>query len=146
VSGVGVVAAWRALPQAQNGAGKTKIAVYKDPTCGCCENWVKHMAASGFDPSVTNSGVPAIKTKYRVPARLQSCHTAVVDGLVIEGHVPAADVRKLLATKPKGVIGLTIPGMPASAPGMDIKPFQPYTVLAFDATGQTSVFARHDRA
>jgi hypothetical protein len=87
-----------------------------------------------------------IKARYNVPGKLQSCHTAVVSGLVVEGHVPVADIRQLLAQKPKGIIGITIPGMPASAPGMDGKPFQPYTVLAFDARGTTTTFAAHTRA
>jgi hypothetical protein len=126
---------------------KPALAVYKDPSCGCCQSWVQHMAANGFAPAVTDTAdMTAIKTRYKVPAALQSCHTAVVGSYVIEGHVPAADVKRLLAAKPKGIVGLTVPGMPASAPGMDGKPFQPYTVLTFDAAGATTPFARHDRA
>ena len=126
---------------------RTPIAVYKDPSCGCCHNWVDHLSASGFAPAVTDTpDMPAIKTKYKVTGRLQSCHTAVVGGYVIEGHVPAEDIRKLLAAKPKGIIGLTIPGMPQSAPGMDTKPFQPYTVLSFDDKGNTAIFAKHTAA
>ena len=124
------------------------IAVYKDKNCGCCHLWVEHMAANGFAPAVTDTtDMPSIRARYKVPAKLESCHTAFVGGTyVIEGHVPAADVKRLLATKPAGIVGLTIPGMPQSAPGMDVKPFQPYTVLTFDSTGKTTVFAKHDKA
>jgi hypothetical protein len=86
-----------------------------------------------------------VHARYQVPRALQSCHTASVGGFVIEGHVPASDVRRLLAEKPKGILGLTIPGMPQSAPGMDGKPFQPYDVLTFDAKGQTTVYAKHTK-
>ena len=127
---------------------KIPISVYKDKNCGCCHLWVEHMAANGFAPAVTDtSDMAAIKTRYKVPSKLESCHTAFVGGTyVIEGHVPAADVKRLLATKPAGIVGLTIPGMPQSAPGMDVKPFQPYTVLTFDAAGKTAVFAAHTKA
>ncbi len=125
---------------------KTPIVVYKDPSCGCCGNWIKHMEANGFKVSVTDtSDVVGIKKRYQVGKPLQSCHTAIVGGYVVEGHVPAGDVRRLLKEKPK-VIGLTIPGMPQSAPGMDVKPFQPYDVLSFDDAGKTAVFAKHTTA
>ena len=125
-------------------AAKIAIDVHKSPSCSCCQSWVNHMAANGFAPTVTNTNDMApIKAKYNVAQSLQSCHTSIVNGYVIEGHVPAADVKRLLAAKPAGVIGLTIPGMPQSAPGMDVMPFQPYTVLSFDAKGATTVFARH---
>jgi hypothetical protein len=125
-------------------AESTPLTVYKDPSCGCCEKWVAHMKANGFAPTVTNtSDVAGIKRQHRVPDALASCHTALVGGYVVEGHVPAADVQRLLAQKPKGIVGLTIPGMPSSAPGMDLTPFKPYTVLAFDAQGKTTVFAEH---
>ena len=123
---------------------KVPIAVYKDPNCGCCEKWVAHMNANGFTVTVHNSKEMApIKKRYKVPVAVESCHTAVVGNYVVEGHVPAADVKTLLARKPAGFIGLAIPGMPASAPGMDVTPFQPYTVLSFDAAGKTAVYAQH---
>jgi hypothetical protein len=125
----------------------TPIAVYKDPNCGCCAKWVDHMKASGFTASVTEtSDMNAIKTRYHVSEGLRSCHTTIAGGYVIEGHVPAADVKRLLTQKPKGIAGLAIPGMPASAPGMDGTPFASYDVLAFDQTGKTSVFAKHAKA
>jgi hypothetical protein len=138
--GAALVAPARMLAQS-----KPSIVVYKDPLCGCCTKWVEHMVASGFVASVTDTNMMAIRLRYQIGERLQSCHTGIVGGYVIEGHVPASDVKKLLAAKPKGVKGLAIPGMPASAPGMDLLPFQPYTVLAFDEQGKTTVFARHDK-
>jgi hypothetical protein len=125
---------------------KIPMVVYKDPSCGCCHKWVQHMEANGFTASVTDtSNMNPIKTRYHVTDKLASCHTAVVGGYTIEGHVPAEDIKRLLAQKPK-ITGLAIPGMPASAPGMDATPFVPYTVLSFDEKGATAVFAKHDRA
>jgi hypothetical protein len=125
-------------------AQSTPLTVYKDPDCGCCEKWVAHMKANGFAPTVTNTrDVSNIKRQHGVPDALASCHTARVGGYIVEGHVPAADVKRLLTQQPKGVVGLTIPGMPSSAPGMDMTPFKPYTVLSFDAQGKTTVFAEH---
>jgi hypothetical protein len=125
-------------------AQSTPLVVYKDPDCGCCEKWVAHMKTNGFAPTVTNTrDIASIKRQHHVPDALASCHTALVAGYVVEGHVPAADVKRLLAQKPKGIVGLTIPGMPSSAPGMDMTPFKPYTVLSFDAQGKTMVFAEH---
>ena len=144
-AGLTAATGWSAVATGQT---RIPIAVYKDKNCGCCHLWVEHMAANGFAPAVTDAAdMRPIKARYKVPARLESCHTAFVGGAyVIEGHVPAADVKRLLTAKPAGIVGLTIPGMPPSAPGMDVKPFQPYTVLAFDATGKTTVFAKHDRS
>lgn len=139
----GVLAAGAGLGGQTRQAAKTPILVFKDPSCGCCSLWVDHMSANGFAPQVTDGDMTPVKKRYQVPRALESCHTAAVGGYVIEGHVPASDVRRLLADKPKDIIGLTIPGMPASAPGMDVKPFQPYEVLTFNAKGQTTVYARH---
>lgn len=142
-----VAAAVIVWPRFAAAQAKTPIVVYKDPNCGCCHKWVEHLTANGFEPSVTDtSRMAEIKARYKVGNDLQSCHTSVVGGYVIEGHVPAADIRKLLAGKPKGILGLTIPGMPASAPGMDMSPFQPYTVLSFDGAGKTAVFVEHARS
>jgi hypothetical protein len=124
---------------------KIPIRVYKDPSCGCCTKWVEHMTANGFVASVLAVEMAPIKKQYSVPSRLESCHTTIVGGYVVEGHVPADDVKKLLAAKPAGIIGLTIPGMPQSAPGMDVTPFQPYEVLTFDKDGKTTVYAKHTR-
>ena len=124
---------------------KIPIRVYKDPSCPCCSKWIEHMTANGFVASVIEGSMPPVKKQYNVPSRLESCHTTIVGGYVVEGHVPAGDVKKLLAAKPAGIIGLTIPGMPQSAPGMDVTPFQPYEVLTFDKDGKTTVYAKHTR-
>lgn len=142
---IGAVAAVVASPRLLAAQAKPSLVVYKDASCGCCQAWVEHMQSLGYQASVTNTEMASIKLKFKVPQKLQSCHTTLVGGYVIEGHVPASDVARLLANKPKGILGLTIPGMPASAPGMDQRPFRPYTVLTFDAQGVTTVFARHDK-
>ena len=119
------------------------MTVYKTPTCGCCTKWVNHLREQGFQVTAYDiSDLTPIKKKYGVPNALTACHTAIVDGYVIEGHVPAADVKRLLKERPK-VVGLTIPGMPQSAPGMDVTPHQPYEVLAFDVRGKTTVYAKY---
>jgi hypothetical protein len=118
-----------------------KVDVYKDPTCGCCSLWVTHMKMRGFDTTVTDvPDIAAVKTKYHVPNQLRSCHTALVGGYVIEGHVPATDVQRLLKQRPK-VVGLAVPGMPIGSPGMEGQNGRPYDVLTFDAAGKTTVFS-----
>ncbi len=142
----GVAAAF-GVPRLADAQAKPRLVVYKDPSCGCCQQWVVHMQANGYEAAVNNvTPMDPIKTQHKIPQKLQSCHTTLVGGYVIEGHVPASDVGRLLKEKPKGILGLTIPGMPQSAPGMDLKPFQPYVVLTFDAQGRTAEFARHDKA
>ena len=123
------------------------VTVYKDPTCGCCAKWVEHLRQHGFVTKVTETAnVNDVKTKSGVPRQARSCHTALVNGFVIEGHVPAADVQRLLKERPAGVIGLAVPGMPIGSPGMEVgAKVQPYDVMAFDKEGRTSVFASHGR-
>jgi hypothetical protein len=120
------------------------VQVYKTRTCGCCGKWVEHMTANGFDVKVTD--VPSTaeyRKKYGVPDRLMSCHTAAVDKYVVEGHVPAADVRRLLKTRPKAV-GITVPGMPIGSPGMEQGPRrEAYSVLLFDSDGTTTEFQKY---
>jgi hypothetical protein len=124
-------------------AGPTTITVYKTPTCGCCAKWVEHMKANGFAPTVHDlPELSAIKAKHGIPPDLQSCHTAIVDGYVVEGHVPADVVQKMLKDRPKAA-GIAVPGMPMGSPGMEqggVK--DPYDVLTFDAAGRTGVFAK----
>jgi len=128
-----------ATPRAKRPA--PSVTVYKSATCGCCSKWVDHMRANGFDVTATNvEDMAAVKQKYGVPDKAGSCHTSLVGGYVIEGHVPADVVKRLLAEKPK-LVGLATPGMPASAPGMDI-PGQPYTIVGFDKAGQLTVYER----
>lgn len=103
------------------------------------------MRGKGYRSTVLHVDLGPIKKQYHVAPNLQSCHTTLVDGYVVEGHIPEADIVRLLKERPKNVVGLTVPGMPASAPGMDQLPFQPYTVLTFDKAGQTTVWARHTK-
>jgi hypothetical protein len=122
-------------------AGAVEIVVYKTPTCGCCAKWADHLRANGF--SVKTNDLPdvsEIKRRYGIARQLSSCHTAIVEGYVIEGHVPADVIRRLLEVRPP-VVGLTVPGMPMGSPGMEASHSQPYEVLTFDADGKTEVFA-----
>ncbi|QIK95380.1 DUF411 domain-containing protein [Sphingomonas sp. HDW15A] len=120
------------------------MTVMKSPSCGCCGKWVEHVRAHGFDVKVVNvDDLMAVKKKAGIPDKLASCHTTIVGGYVVEGHVPAADIRKLLVQKPKAK-GIAVPGMPAGSPGMEAGGFkQPYQTLLIKADGSTSVFARH---
>lgn len=120
-----------------------EITVYRSPTCGCCLAWVDHLRANGFTVLVQESrDLAAIKLKLGVPGDLEACHTATVGGYVVEGHVPASDIRRLLESKPSAK-GVAVPGMPVGSPGMergDEK--EPYSVILFGDTGE-SVFATH---
>lgn len=119
-----------------------EVIVYKSPTCGCCSKWVDHMRASGFKVIAHDTNnMQAVKTKLGVPDAMASCHTSVVNGYVIEGHVPAADINRLLRDTPK-VGGLAVPGMVAGSPGMEGGRSDPYNVVTFGA-GASTVFARH---
>lgn len=121
------------------------ISVVRDPGCGCCLSWVAHLEQAGFKATVTEStDMESVKKKHGVPSSAGSCHTAVVDGFVIEGHVPAADIKRLLKERPK-VAGLAVPGMPLGSPGMEVPSgqVQPYDVVAFDTSGGTTVFVSH---
>ncbi len=118
-----------------------EVTVYKSPTCGCCRKWVEHLRAAGFSVTAHDtSDLDAVRARYGVPRKLVACHTAVVQGYVIEGHVPADLIARLLKERPK-VAGLAVPGMPASAPGMDMPSPARYDVLTFDRTGATSRYA-----
>jgi hypothetical protein len=119
------------------------IAVYKSPTCGCCAEWVVHLQQHGFDVKTENvADLRPIKSRYGVPRALHSCHTAVVGGYVVEGHVPADLIARLLRERP-AILGLAVPGMPTGSPGMEVPgaPAERYQVLTFDRTGKTGVFA-----
>jgi hypothetical protein len=120
------------------------VGVYKSPTCGCCESWVEHMRSAGFPVEVRAlEDLGAIKAEVGVPAGQGSCHTARVGDYFVEGHVPADDVKRLLAEKPD-VRGLTVPGMPLGSPGMEQGGVQEaYDVLVVARDGSTSVFAHH---
>jgi hypothetical protein len=121
------------------------VEVFKSPTCGCCGNWVEIMRKNGFAVHTTDlNDMTQIKKSRGVPADVQSCHTAVVNGYVIEGHVPPADVHRLLKEKP-AVVGIAVGGMPIGSPGME-SPYvkaEPYNVMSFDKSGAMRVFAKH---
>jgi hypothetical protein len=123
----------------------TPITIYKSRSCGCCAKWVDHIKAAGFDARVHDEeSMDRLKDELGVPQQVRSCHTALVGGFLIEGHVPAADIRNLLVRRPKAA-GLAVPGMPAGTPGM-AEPgsrISDFDVLAFQADGSTEVFAHH---
>jgi len=120
-------------------AGRTQAKVYKNPWCGCCTGWVEHLEANGFDVTVEESDdLAPIKTLLGVPAHLEACHTAVIEGYVVEGHVPALAIEQLLAARP-ALTGLAVPGMPMGSPGMEGDSSDAYDVIAFGPDGE-SVF------
>jgi hypothetical protein len=122
---------------------KPTITVYKDPNCGCCKNWIEHLRKHGFTVDAKDTpDMNTIKATLGVPGALTSCHTAVVDGYLIEGHVPASDIDRLLSARPK-VKGLAVPGMPSGSPGMEGGAKQHYQVVTFDKAGKTKVFASY---
>ena len=119
------------------------ITVYKDASCGCCKSWIEHLIKHGYRVDAKDSpDMTEIKRSLGVPEGLTACHTAVVNGYLIEGHVPAADIARLLKTKPK-VAGLAVPGMPMGSPGMEGPRTQHYQVLSFDKAGKTRIFASY---
>ena len=120
-----------------------EITVYKTPSCGCCKEWVSYLKTNGFNVTTHDlNSLDEIKAQHGVPAQLQSCHTAVVDGYVVEGHVPADDIWRLLTQRPK-VVGITAPGMPQQSPGMNSIEPHDYDVLSFDAEGKAALFSRY---
>jgi hypothetical protein len=132
------------LTTAGSRAAGPEITVYKTRTCGCCGKWVDHLKANGFEAVVKEVASTAdARKQYGVPDSLISCHTAVVNGYAVEGHVPAADIHKLLKQRPKAV-GLAVPGMPLGSPGMEQGDHkQAYSVLLFTKDGNTSAFTRY---
>lgn len=139
-------------PAAGNGAATAAVKpedlppvlVYKTATCGCCNGWVDHMRSAGFAVDARDTQeLNAIKVDAGVTPALASCHTALVDGYVVEGHVPAEIVERLLAERPD-IVGLSVPGMVEGSPGMEGPNPQPYQVVAFDRQGRTSVYAEID--
>ncbi|HYP14127.1 MAG TPA: DUF411 domain-containing protein [Bryobacteraceae bacterium] len=126
-------------------AAAPEVSVFKTRTCGCCAKWVDHMRANGFQVNVTDvPDTTAYRRKLGVPEGLDSCHTAVVGGYTLEGHVPSADVQRLLKTRPRKAKGLAVPGMPIGSPGMEQgERRQAYTVVMFDAAGKSSQFQQY---
>ena len=124
-------------------ARRDEVVVYKSPSCGCCSKWVDYLRKQGFTVVTHDtSGMSAVKAELGVPDAMSSCHTATVGGYVIEGHVPAADIERLLREHPK-VIGLSVPGMVTGSPGMEGGTPEHYKVMMFGAKGTTTVFSAY---
>jgi len=122
------------------------MTIYLSPTCGCCEGWVEHIATKGFEVTLEHrENMTPVKTEFGVRPEHSSCHTAIVNGYVVEGHVPGDVVRRFLAEAP-AVRGLTVPGMPIGSPGMEVgDAIEPYDVLTFTSEGRTQVYSREGR-
>ena len=127
-------------------AAPAAVEVWKAPTCGCCKDWIVHLEANGFKVQVHDSGNTAARARLGIPMRLGSCHTALVDGYAIEGHVPAREIRRLLAERP-GAVGLAVPGMPIGSPGMDGPAYgarkDAYDVLLVRKDGSTTSYQHY---
>lgn len=126
-------------------AGAQEIKVHLSPTCGCCKAWVRHLEQAGFTPRIVESGdMAAVKRGLSVPEKVQSCHTAVVEGYFLEGHIPASDIRRLLKDKP-AALGLAVPDMPVGSPGMEVPNVaaDTFETLLVGAGGQTVVYGKH---
>jgi hypothetical protein len=127
---------------ASNNGDLIPIKVYKDPQCGCCKEWVKNLEANGFKVETMDMpDLSMIKEKYAVKPEIQACHTAIVGGYVVEGHVPADLIKQMLKEKP-AIAGLAVPGMPQGSPGMEGATKERYNVLTFDRAGRTTVYAQ----
>lgn len=138
VTAVGIVTAC----QEARGGPAPVMEVTKDPGCGCCDKWAEHFRTAGFTVNVKEDAERrAHKARLGIPAEFQTCHTGIVEGYVVDGHVPADLVRKMLAEKP-AIRGLAVPGMPIGSPGMEGPNPQPYDVIAFTKDGQKTVYAR----
>ena len=126
-------------------SGVTAMTVYRSPSCGCCGVWVDHAKKHGFKiEDIKTEEMDAIKQTHNVPAELASCHTAIIDGYVMEGHIPADDIKRFLAEKPDNLIGLAVPGMPIGTPGMEARDIkQPFQVLAFNDKGEVEIFREY---
>lgn len=132
----------------QMDASSETLVVYKTESCGCCEKWVDHMEQAGFETEVHNVSqeeMSAMKTANGIGRDLASCHTAQIAGYLVEGHVPAEDLQRLLKEKPADVKGIAVPGMPIGSPGMEMegKPADEYEVVTFDEAGEQTVYAYH---
>lgn len=140
-AGVALIPSW-ALGQAL-AAAATRVEVWKGPTCGCCNDWIKHLQANGFQVEAHDTGNTEARARLGLPIRYGSCHTARVDGYVVEGHVPAREIRRLLAQRPPAV-GLAVPAMPVGSPGMDGPEYRgrkdPYDVLLVHRDGSSSIY------
>jgi hypothetical protein len=136
------IPALAALPASFGVRASAPVHVHKAAGCGCCNLWIDHLRANGFAVTADDRGNAAVRAKVGIPSKLGSCHTAIVAGYAIEGHVPAADIKRLLAERPKA-IGLAVPGMPIGSPGMEMGDRRDaYDVLLVRHDGSTAVFAK----
>jgi hypothetical protein len=117
------------------------VTVHRSPTCSCCEKWVSHLKANNFNVTdIVTDDMQSVKNKFGVRAEMASCHTAIINGYVVEGHVPANDIKQLLKTKPS-IVGISVPGMPTGTPGMEMGDKKDaYDVVSFDEKNQAKVF------
>lgn len=120
------------------------ILVYKTATCGCCNGWIDHLREAGFQVEARDvRDLMSVKLDAGVPTQLSSCHTGLIDGYTVEGHVPADQIKKLLADRPE-LAGIAVPGMPIGSPGMEGPNAKPYQVISWDAQGNAAVYAEVD--
>lgn len=146
-----VLLALGALPVASlaQRAPKTAVEVWKDASCGCCKEWVRHLEENGFSVVVHDTGNAQMRARLGIPQKFGSCHTALVGGYAVEGHVPARDIQRLLKERPAAA-GLAAPGMPVGSPGMDDPAYRgrrdPFDVLLVLKSGEARVFASHNKA
>lgn len=147
LQGAAALLASSVLP-AQAQRAQATVQVWKDPSCGCCKDWVTHLEQNGMRVQVFETGNASVRQRLGMPRALGSCHTALVDGYVIEGHVPAADLQRLLQERPQA-LGLAVPGMPIGSPGMDGTVYggrrDPFDTLLVARDGGTRVYASHNR-
>ncbi|NKE67470.1 DUF411 domain-containing protein [Ramlibacter sp. RBP-2] len=136
-----------AVHAAAPAAALPPVEVWKEPTCGCCKDWIAHMEANGFKVFVNTGGTQAAKQRLGIPQDMGSCHTAKVGGYALEGHVPAKDIKRLLKEKPNAV-GLAAPGMPIGSPGMDTPAYNgkknPYNVMLIAKNGKHTVYQKYE--
>lgn len=146
LAGLGAYVFWGAAGGSAAAADLPSVTVYKSPTCGCCGDWVTHLRDNGFPVEVkARANLRPVKQQLGVPDALASCHTAVVGNYVVEGHVPAAQVKRLLRETPD-LRGISVPGMPVGSPGMERGDrVEPYAVVGFSPSGDTTVVARYGR-
>jgi len=128
-------------------AARPRAQVYRDPGCGCCEAWAQLMSAAGFQVTIEDDpNRAARRAKHGISENLASCHTALIDGFVFEGHIPPADIQRFLTERPTGAIGLTVPGMPVGSPGMGPEGSgEPYDVLLLRTNVEPTVYAQHQQ-
>ncbi len=125
----------------------SQVTVYKSATCGCCSDWVSYLEDNGFAvTTIETEDMATVKDNNAVPLELRACHTALIDGYVVEGHVPVDEIKKLVEEKPN-ILGIAVAGMPPGSPGMDIPGFEtdPFDVVSFDADGNVEIFAQYPK-